>query len=114
MLAVAAADSSSGANIMKAKSATIAAALLGPNSKQRLLLARDWASVRKSADVDAYVLAWIANQVRFHSPQSNYSSCPGPHYLAATAARWSSRLVATPRGLLEPSKSRSARPRNQT
>jgi hypothetical protein len=32
---------------MKAKSAIIAAALLGPNPKQRLLLARDWATVRK-------------------------------------------------------------------
>jgi hypothetical protein len=53
---------------MKAKSAIITAALLGPNLKQRLLLARDWASVRKSPDVDAYVLAWIASQVRFHSP----------------------------------------------
>jgi hypothetical protein len=29
----------------------------------RLLLARDWASVRKSPDVDAYVLAWIASHV---------------------------------------------------
>jgi hypothetical protein len=79
MLVVAAADSSSEATIMKAKSAIIAAALLGPNPKQRLLLARDWASVRKSPEVDAYVLAWIANQARFHSPQSNYNSCPGPH-----------------------------------
>jgi hypothetical protein len=113
MLIVAAADSSSGATIMKAKSA-IMAALLGPNPKQRLLLARDWASVRKSPDVDAYVLAWIANQVRFHSPQSNYNSRPDAHNLATTATRWSSRLVATPRGLLKPSKSRSARPRNQT
>ena len=76
---MAAAGSSSRATIMKTKSAIIAAALLGPNPKQRLLLARDWASVRKSPDVDAYVLAWIANQVRFHSPQSNYNSCPGPH-----------------------------------
>ena len=31
---------------------------------ERLLLARSWASVRKSADVDAYVLAWIASHVR--------------------------------------------------
>jgi hypothetical protein len=31
---------------------------------ERLLLARDWASVRKSPDVDAYVLAWIASHVR--------------------------------------------------
>jgi hypothetical protein len=31
---------------------------------ERLLLARDWASVRKSPDVDAYVLAWIASQRR--------------------------------------------------
>jgi hypothetical protein len=31
---------------------------------ERLLLARDWASVRKSTDVDAYVLAWIASHVR--------------------------------------------------
>ena len=30
---------------------------------ERLLLARDWASVRKSPDVDAYVLAWIASHV---------------------------------------------------
>jgi hypothetical protein len=29
---------------------------------ERLLLARDWASVRKSPDVEAYVLAWIASQ----------------------------------------------------
>jgi hypothetical protein len=31
---------------------------------ERLLLARDWASVRRSSDVDAYVLAWIASHVR--------------------------------------------------
>jgi len=31
---------------------------------ERLLLARPWASVRKSNDVDAYVLAWIASHVR--------------------------------------------------
>ena len=31
---------------------------------ERLLLARPWASVRKSKDVDAYVLAWIASHVR--------------------------------------------------
>jgi hypothetical protein len=31
---------------------------------ERVLLARDWASVRKSPDVDAYVLAWIASHVR--------------------------------------------------
>jgi hypothetical protein len=31
---------------------------------ERLLLARTWASVRKSPDVDAYVLAWIASHVR--------------------------------------------------
>jgi hypothetical protein len=30
---------------------------------ERLLLARDWASVGKSPDVDAYVLAWIASHV---------------------------------------------------
>jgi predicted NAD/FAD-dependent oxidoreductase len=30
----------------------------------RLLPARDWASVRRSPDVDAYVLAWIASHVR--------------------------------------------------
>ena len=30
---------------------------------ERLLLARDWASVSKSPDVDAYVLAWIASHV---------------------------------------------------
>jgi hypothetical protein len=39
-------------------------------SEAAAALARDWASVRKSADVDAYVLAWIASQVHFHSPQS--------------------------------------------
>jgi hypothetical protein len=71
---------------MKAKSAIITAALLGPHLKQRLLLARDWASVRKSPDVDAYVLAWIASQVRFHSPQSRYN---GPINPATTAARCS-------------------------
>jgi hypothetical protein len=70
---------------MKAKSAIITAALLGPNLKQRLLLARDWASVRKSPDVDAYVLAWIASQVRFHSPQSKYKGSPLPINLATTA-----------------------------
>lgn len=32
--------------------------------RERLLLARSWASVRKSPDVDAYVLAWIASHVR--------------------------------------------------
>ena len=31
---------------------------------ERLLLARPWASVRKSPDVDAYVLAWIASHIR--------------------------------------------------
>jgi hypothetical protein len=31
--------------------------------RKRLLLARDWTSVRKSPDVDAYVLAWIASHV---------------------------------------------------
>jgi len=31
---------------------------------ERILLAREWASVRKSPDVDAYVLAWIASHVR--------------------------------------------------
>jgi hypothetical protein len=31
---------------------------------ERLLLARSWASVRKSPDVDAYVLAWIASHTR--------------------------------------------------
>jgi hypothetical protein len=101
MLVVAAAGSSSGATIMKAKSAIIAAALPGPNPKQRLLLACDWASVRKSPDVDAYVLAWIANQARFHSPQSNYNSCPGPINLATTAAHWSSRLVAIASSTIE-------------
>jgi hypothetical protein len=30
----------------------------------QLLLARPWASVRKSPDVDAYILAWIASHVR--------------------------------------------------
>jgi len=30
---------------------------------ERLLLARDWASVGKSPDVDAYVLAWIASHL---------------------------------------------------
>jgi hypothetical protein len=45
--------------------------------------------------VDAYVLAWIASQVRFHSPQSKYNGCPVPINLAITAARWSSRLAAT-------------------
>jgi hypothetical protein len=34
----------------------------------RLLLARDWASVRQSPDVDAYVLAWIASHVRGPRP----------------------------------------------
>ena len=33
----------------------------------RLLLARDWSRVRKSPDVDAYVLAWIASHV--HGPR---------------------------------------------
>jgi len=31
---------------------------------ERLLLTRPWVSVRKSKDVDAYVLAWIASHVR--------------------------------------------------
>jgi hypothetical protein len=34
----------------------------------RLLPARDWASVRQSPDVDAYVLAWIASHVRGSRP----------------------------------------------
>jgi hypothetical protein len=75
MLVVAAAASSSLATIMKAKSAIIAAALLGPNPKQRLLLARDWASVRKSPDVDAYVLAWIASQVGFYFHNRSTTVC---------------------------------------
>jgi hypothetical protein len=29
-----------------------------------LFFGRDWASVRKSPDVDAYVLAWIASHTR--------------------------------------------------
>ena len=33
----------------------------------KLLPARDWASVRQSPDVDAYVLAWIASHV--HGPR---------------------------------------------
>ena len=34
----------------------------------RLLQAREWARVRKSPEVDAYVLAWIASHVR-HGPR---------------------------------------------
>src|SRR5262249_19779625 len=34
----------------------------------RVLPAREWARVRKSPDVDAYVLAWIASHVR-HRPR---------------------------------------------
>jgi hypothetical protein len=64
---------------MKAKSAIITAALLGPNLKQRLLLARDWASVRRSPDVDAYVLAWIASQVRFPFATIEVQRLSGPH-----------------------------------
>jgi hypothetical protein len=75
MLVVAAAGSSSRATLMKAKSAIITAALSGPNPEQRLLLARDWASVRKSPDVDAYVLAWIASQARFHSHMRRFADC---------------------------------------
>jgi hypothetical protein len=30
----------------------------------RLWLGRDWATVRRSPDVDAYVLAWIASHAR--------------------------------------------------
>jgi hypothetical protein len=30
----------------------------------RLYLGRDWATVRRSPDVDAFVLAWIASHVR--------------------------------------------------
>jgi hypothetical protein len=45
---------------------------------ERLLLTRDWASVRKSPDVDAYVLAWIANHVSGtrRSPRTLMSSIP--------------------------------------
>jgi hypothetical protein len=64
---------------MKAKSAIITAALLGPNLKQRLLLARDWASVRKSPDVDAYVLAWIASQARFPFATIEVQRSSGSH-----------------------------------
>ena len=60
---------------MKSKSASTTA-VLGLTLKQRLLLARDWASIRKSPEVDAYILAWIASQVHFHSPQSQYCSVP--------------------------------------
>jgi len=34
----------------------------------RLLQAREWARVRQSPEVDAYVLAWIASHVR-HRPR---------------------------------------------
>jgi hypothetical protein len=33
----------------------------------RLVAARTWARVRRSPDVDAYVLAWIASHVRDRS-----------------------------------------------
>jgi hypothetical protein len=37
---------------------------------ERILLARDWASVGKSPDVDAYVLAWIASHVPRRPPRT--------------------------------------------
>ena len=43
---------------------------------ERLLLARDWATVRKSADVDAYVLAWIASHVRGRSAAHVHVNLP--------------------------------------
>jgi hypothetical protein len=33
----------------------------------QLILAREWASVRNSPDVDAFVLAWIASHVHSRS-----------------------------------------------
>jgi hypothetical protein len=53
--------------------------VLGPNLKQRLLLARDWASVRKSPDVDAYVLAWIASQTHFPFATIEVQRSSGSH-----------------------------------
>jgi hypothetical protein len=48
--------------------------------RERLLLTRDWASVRKSADVDAYVLAWIASHVPdTRPPRTLMSSIPMTH-----------------------------------
>jgi hypothetical protein len=47
---------------------------------ERLLLTRDWASVRKSPDVDAYVLAWIASHVPdTRPPRTLMSSIPMTH-----------------------------------
>jgi hypothetical protein len=44
---------------------------------ERLLPASDWASVRKSADVDAYVLAWIARHVP-DTPRPPHTLMPRP------------------------------------
>jgi hypothetical protein len=47
---------------------------------ERLLLTRDWASVRKSLDVGAYVLAWIASHVPDTRPPRTFmSSIPMTH-----------------------------------
>jgi len=50
-----------------------------PRVTERLLLARSWASVRKSPDVDAYVLAWIASHVRGPRTRWLAASTPAAH-----------------------------------
>jgi hypothetical protein len=39
------------------------------NLSGRFIVARRWARVRRSPDVDAYVLAWIASHVRTRRPR---------------------------------------------
>jgi hypothetical protein len=47
---------------------------------ERLLPSRDWASVHRSPDVDAYVLAWIASHVPdTRRPRTLMTSIPMTH-----------------------------------
>ena len=49
---------------MRALLAAIKSSPIVARLTARLWLGRDWAAVRRSPDVDAYVLAWIASHAR--------------------------------------------------
>src|SRR6266487_4090973 len=49
-------------------------------AQRAAILSRDWASVHKSPDVDAYVLAWIASHVSdTRRPRTLMTSIPMTH-----------------------------------
>src|SRR5262245_30982037 len=58
---------------------------------ERLLPAPDWASVRKSPDVVAYVLAWMASHVRGAGARGA-CSCSSHNGLAAERWRRAARV----------------------